>query len=137
MRVKSAMDGWYKILIWIAVAIITITIIMVQKNERVIGYAVGFPVLALLLSIYFGTYYELRNDYMYCRSGPFFEKIAYEKIKVVRLRKGMPSSMALSNKQIEIKQYSKGYIMGTTFISPIDREEFFKELVGRCRNLEI
>jgi hypothetical protein len=136
MRIKSAIDWWVNILIWMAVAIITISIIMVPQNERVIGYAVGIPILALLISIYFGTYYELRNDYMYCKSGPFFEKIAYEKIKSVRLRKNMPSSMALSNKQIEIKQHRKGYIMGTTLISPINREEFLKELVGRCRNLE-
>jgi hypothetical protein len=82
------------------------------------------------------AYYELRDDYLYCRSGPFFEKIAYERIKSVRLYHSHLSSLALSAQQIEIRQHNKSYITGTTLISPENREEFLEELRSRCQNLD-
>jgi uncharacterized membrane protein YobD (UPF0266 family) len=135
MRVKSNVDLGFNILIWITIGIITVSMLIIPQNEQVIGFAVGIPMLFLLFWIYFGTYYEFREDYLLCKSGPFFEKIAYEKIKSVKLSQNMLSSMALSTKRIEIRQHDKGYIMGTTFISPINREEFLNELVSRCKNL--
>jgi len=80
--------------------------------------------------------YELRDEYLFCKSGPFFEKIKYENIKSIKLSQNMLSSMALSRERIEIRQHGKSYIRGTTFISPIDREEFVLELKGRCDKLE-
>lgn len=135
MRIKSKVDLWFDILIWFTIGIIAVSMLIIPQNERVIGYAVGIPMLFLLFWIYFGTYYEFRENYLLCKSGPFFEKIAYEKIKSIKPCQNMLSSMALSTKRIEIGQHDKGYIMGTTFISPINREEFLQELVNRCKNL--
>ncbi|MDW7740613.1 MAG: PH domain-containing protein, partial [Bacillota bacterium] len=126
MRVKSKVDLWIAVVIWAGIAIMAGTITM-QHDQPVIGYAIGLPVIALLLWVYYGTYYELRDDYLYCRCGPFFEKIAYSKIKSVRLSRNMLSSMALSLDRIEIKQHGKGFILGTTYISPENREEFMRE----------
>lgn len=109
---------------------------IVPPNEKTIGYAVGVPMIGFILWIYFGTYYEFRDAYLYCRSGPFVEKIAYEKIKSVKLSQNMLSSMALSTKRIEIRQHGKGFITGTTYISPVNREEFLMELISRCKNIE-
>jgi hypothetical protein len=64
------------------------------------------------------------------------EKIAYPKIKSVKLRRNMLSSMALSLDRIEIKQHGKGFLLGTTYISPENREEFMRDLVSRCNNLQ-
>jgi len=86
MRVKSKIDLWVSIVIW------SVIVIMVGTMIRL----VGLPVIALLLWVYFGTYYELREEYLYCRSGPFAEKIAYSKIKSLKLSRNMLSSMALS-----------------------------------------
>jgi hypothetical protein len=44
--------------------------------------------------------------------------------------------MALSKKRIEIRQHAKGYLIGTTFISPENREEFMNELISKCKNIE-
>lgn len=136
MRMKSGVDWWLKILMLVSFALIAVSMAIVPKDERVIGYAVGFPMLAFLIWIYFDTYYELRENYLYCRSGPFFEKIYYDKIKSARLSENLLSSMALSRKRIEIRQHGKGYITGTTFISPIDRDEFLWELKNKCKCLE-
>lgn len=137
MHIKSAMDWWFNIIIWITIAIIVVSLIIIPQNERVIGYVIGIPMLAFIMWIYFGTYYELREDYLFCKSGPFFEKIAYKNIKSLKLSQNMLSSMALSTKRIEIRQHGKGYITGTTLISPENREEFLRELMSRCKSLEI
>lgn len=136
MRVKSEIDWWVRGLICGTLLIIFVSIMLGPKNEKIIACAVGFPMIFLLIWIYVGSYYELRENYLYCKLGPFFERIIYEKIKSIRLIKNSPSSMSLSTKQIEISQHGKGYILGTTFISPINREEFMFELIKRCKNID-
>jgi len=136
MRVKSKIDFWLKIIIFGTVLIMLVSMMIVPQDEKIIGYLVGVPMTFFILWIYFGTYYELRDEYLYCRSGPFIEKIVYEKIKSVKLSQNMLSSMALSTKRIEIRQHGKGYITGTTFISPVNREVFMKELISRCKKIE-
>lgn len=136
MRVKSNIDFWFRVLIWGTVLIMLVSIMIVPQNEKIIGYVVGIPMICFILWIYFGTYYDFRDEYLYCRSGPFVEKIVYDKIKSVKLSQNMLSSMALSTKRIEIRQHGKGYFAGTTYISPINREEFMMELISRCNNIE-
>lgn len=136
MRAKSKIDFWFRVLIWGTVLIILVSIMIVPQNGKTIGYTLGVPVICFMLWIYFGTYYEIRDDYLYCRSGPFVEKIVYDKIRTVKLSQNMLSSMALSRKRIEIRQHGKGYITGTTYISPVNREEFMMELISRCKNIE-
>lgn len=136
MRIKSAVDLWYNILIWITAVILIISIIIIPRNQRLLSSAAVLPILIFLFWIYFGTYYEFRDNYLYCKSGPFFEKILYDKIRSVRLSENMLSSMALSRKRIEIRQHGKGYLTGTTLISPENREEFLTELVKRCKNID-
>jgi len=136
MRVKSKVDLWFSILIWATVIILVGSMIFVPQDGKLIAYAVVIPTSLFMFWIYFGTYYEFRDDYLFCKSGPFFEKIAYDKIKSARLSSNMLSSMALSIDRIEIKQHGKSYITGTTFISPENREEFMKELISRCKNID-
>ncbi len=136
MRAKSKIDFWFRVLIWGTVLIILVSIMVVPQKGKTIGYAVGVPIIFFVLWIYFGTYYEFKDEYLYCRSGPFVEKIVYDKIKSVKLSQNVLSSMALSTKRIEIRQHGKGYITGTTYISPVNRKEFMVELIRRCKNIE-
>lgn len=136
MRTKSKIDFWFRVLIWGTVLIILVGIISDPQNGKTIGYAVGVSIICFILWIYFYTYYEFRDEYLYCRSGPFVEKIVYDKIKSVKFSKNMLSSMALSTKRIEIRQHGKGYITGTTYISPVNREGFMMELISRCKNID-
>jgi len=136
VRMKSKVDWWLGATMWTTIAVVLVILWIVPEEERLLGYAIGLPMIALIIWIYFGTYYELREEYLYCRSGPFFERIAYDKIKSVRLCQNLWSSLALSAKRIEIRQHGKGFLLGTTYISPENRELFFRELVKRCKNLE-
>lgn len=135
MRINSKIDLWVAVIIWVGI-LVTAGTMATQYEQPVVGYAISLPVIGLLLWIYYGTYYEFRDDYLYCRCGPFSEKIAYDKIKSVKLSRNMLSSMALSLDRIEIKQHGKGFLLGTTYISPENREEFMRDLVSRCNNLQ-
>lgn len=110
---------------------------MVVPIDSLFLFIAASPIMIFLLWIYFGTWYELRDNYLYSQSGPFRERIAYDKIKTLKLTSNMLSSMALSRQRIEIRQHGKGYFTGTTMISPINREDFLSELQKRCANLEM
>lgn len=135
-RVRSAIDVPIAVAIWGAVIIGIATVLLAPPPSRLIAMAVLTPVAGGLLWMYWGTYYELRPDHLYCRSGPFVERIPYARIKSAVLSRNLLSSMALSSKRIEIRQHGKGYLAGTTFISPVGRESFLSDLLRRCNNLE-
>ncbi len=128
MRVKSKINLRIKVGVWLTIGMMLIVLTTIPQEEMIIGLGVGIPMIVLLLWIYFGSYFEFKETYLLCRMGPFFEKIEYEKIKSIKLSENMLSSMALSRERIEIKQHGKGFVLGTTYISPENREEFYNEL---------
>ncbi|MBS4031481.1 MAG: PH domain-containing protein [Clostridiales bacterium] len=136
MRYPSAKDLWFKIIIFPSFGILIGSVFIVPSEFFLLTFVSVIPVVLFLAWIYFGTYYELHEDYLLCKSGPFREKIRYDNIKSLKLSRNLLASMALSSKRIEIRQHGKNYITGTTLISPENREEFLAELKSRCKNLE-
>ncbi len=136
LRIKSAVDWWIRLLFWTLVPLLLFRFKYIQEDELVIGYITIIPMVLFLLWLYLGTYYEFREGYLLCKSGPFFKRIKYDDIKSIKLVQNLLSSMALSSKRVEIKEHGKGYLLGTTVISPINRQEFIDELIKRCKNLE-
>lgn len=142
MRVKSAIDLWFKAIIIVVIGIMIITVVFLTFATRFTVYALVMSCAsvlvasAFLLWLWVGTYYEFCGDHLYCRSGPFWERIKYDNIKYLGLSENMRSSMALSTQRIEIRQHCKGYITGTTMISPENREIFLAQLICLCSNLE-
>jgi len=141
IRDKSAVGLSYKLVLYTLTILAASVLMSAAKGDLpfhnvIISYAAVMIMEALLLWVRFGSYYELREDCLYCRSGPFVEKIRYDQIKSVRLCENSVSSMALSAKSIEIRQYCKVYLLGITMISPVNREEFFRQLLMRCGNLQ-
>ncbi len=136
MRVKSKVDTWIGVTVWLSLLAVLVSIIALPQNMWLLGIVIGLPIILLLLWIYLGTYYEIKEDHLYCRCGPMVEKIPYKQIKSIKKSKNPLASMALSLERIEIKQHGKRYITGTTFISPEDRDEFLEDLLCKCENLE-
>lgn len=136
MRYPSAKDIWIKIIIFATIGILICSAFIVPAEFSLLTLIVVVPVVLFLAWIYFNTYYELHEEYLLCKSGPFSEKIRYDNIKSLKLTQNMLSSMALSSKRIEIKQIGKNFIMGTTLVSPENREEFLAEIKSRCKNIE-
>lgn len=136
MKVKSEVDLWFQLIVGTTIIITVVPIFMIPADEQWMLAVIALPTAGFLLWLVFDTWYQLRDDHLYCVSGPFREKIPYDKIKSVKLCENMLSSMALSRKRIEIRQHKKNYIMGTTMISPVNREDFYVQLKRKCINLE-
>lgn len=136
MKYKSRVDKWISLIIYFVIITTWIPIISIP-NPEIIYYAI-FAVLfsIFMLWILYSAYYELTQDHIYCKIGPFFSRIYYDKIKSIKKVESLLSSMALSRKRIEIKVHNKGFILGTTHISPINRDQFIYDLEKRCPNLE-
>ena len=136
MIIKAKKDIWITIgIVWIVMTLI-VSIFIVPAEQRGIMLIMVIPVGLFLGWLYFGTYYVFKENLLYCRSGPFVEKIPYDNIRALKLCKNMMSSMALSRERIEIKQHGKGYVHATTYISPIHREPFLEVLKQRCHVLD-
>lgn len=136
LRIKAKRDIWISLGYIFIFAVFIFSLIIVPAHQRWIIWLMVLPVSVFLVWLFFGTFYVFGEKVLICQSGPFREKIPYEKIRSLKLCENLMSSMALSRKRIEIRQISKGFVTGTTYISPVDREQFMDELVSRCPNLE-
>jgi hypothetical protein len=136
MRDKAKIDLWISVLLWSMNIFYIVLFFVIPLNELWVYAVFIVPVIIMMIWILIGSYYELREDYLYMRIGPFFGRIKYENIKSLTLKNNLLSSMAMSYHRIEIKEHKKSYLRGTTFIGPQNREEFYEELKRLCRNLE-
>ncbi len=135
-KVKAKIDLWVKIALWGSCFIIIASGFSLESDEVLLYLVTTIPVVIMLGWIMLGSYYELREDYLYIRLGPFFKKIMYDNIRTLKLTRNWLSSMALSIERIEIIEKEKRFYRGGTMISPINREAFLEELRTRCYNLE-
>ncbi|MBP1917723.1 PH domain-containing protein [Youngiibacter multivorans] len=135
-RFKTKRDFWYGLLILFALSSASAAAFMVPDDERLVVILLLLPVWAFLVSLWFFTWYELREDHLYARSGPFVERISYDRIKSIKESRNLWSSMAMSRDRIEIRQHDKGFVTGTTYISPNDKQRFMDMLKARCNNLQ-
>ncbi|ETA79987.1 PH domain-containing protein [Youngiibacter fragilis] len=135
-RFWSKRDIWYEILVLFAISTASAAVLMVPEEERLVVILLTLPVWAFMASLWFFTWYELKEDHLYARSGPFVERIPYDRIRSIRESRNMWSSMALSRDRIEIRQHDKGFVTGTTYISPLDKQRFMELLKSRCNNLQ-
>ena len=135
MKYKSAKSIGFGILLWGVIAILLVSVFIMPNEYQLFASVACLIVIGFLLWIWYGTYYEFKEARLAIRFGPFFENIPYEKIFSIRPLRSLASSMALSSEMIELR-HGKNYISGTTYISPVNRNDFISELQKRCLNLE-
>lgn len=134
MRYPSAKSPGFAALVFGLILLLVVCAVIVPDDLRLVMAAGAALAAALLLWIWFGTWYEFRETVLFLRYGHFFERIPYARIFEANRLKSMASSMALSSDMIELR-HGENYVTGTTMISPKDREGFLSELKARCRNL--
>lgn len=132
MRHYSKVDAWLAITIFSVVAVSLYSIWIIPSNEQWIGIFVFIPTILFMLSFLFNTYYVFEEEHLLCMVGFFPQKIRYDNIKSIKKVRNLLSSAALSIDRIEIKEKNKNYFIGTTYISPKEKDEFFEELKARC-----
>jgi hypothetical protein len=118
--------------IWGTVLVSIFPLWVVEPHEQWIVLMILVPTALLMLLLLYNTYYVFEEEYLKCVVGFYVQKIRYENIKSLKKTRNFLSSAALSADRIEIKEKNKGYIMGTTYISPKNKDEFFEELRQYC-----
>lgn len=136
MKVKVKIDLWIGLMMWGTNILCLAMVFTIPPNEMIHYLLFVSPLVILIIWIMLGSYYELREDLLFMRIGPFFSRIKYDNIKSVSLKTNWLSSMAMSKDRIEIKEHNKSYLRGTTMISPVNREEFLETLKQYCYNLK-
>lgn len=133
-RVKSAIDWWmHGAFIGINVATM-MAVYQLQVQQAQWWLLLVIPVIVLTNWIWIETDYYLAETALVIRSGPFRETIAYDQIASVKPTTNLLSSMALSRQRLEIRQKNKNYWLGTTLISPVDREAFAAKLLQKIED---
>ncbi|MBS3971462.1 MAG: PH domain-containing protein [Erysipelotrichia bacterium] len=132
MRHYSKIDLWIQCVIWGTVLVSIFPLWVVEPHEQWIVLMILVPTALLMLLLLYNTYYVFEEEYLKCVVGFYVQKIRYENIKSLKKTRNFLSSAALSADRIEIKEKNKGYIMGTTYISPKNKDEFFEELRQYC-----
>lgn len=135
MKYRSAKSVGFGMLIWGVVISLLVSVIIVPAEFRLLAVVIFLSISCLLLWIWYGTYYQFRENDLAIRFGPFYENIEYTKIFSIQPFTSMASSMALSSEMIELR-HGENYITGTTYISPENRDEFITELQKRCVNIK-
>jgi len=134
-RYKHQIDLWVKVILFASVFMFLPLIFVVPEDEVYILLLSSVGTAILIFPFMWG-YIEFTDEYLLIRMHVFRQKIYYDKIKSIRLCRNWLSSMAMTANRIEIKEHDKGFIRGTTYIGPQNREQFFEELQRHCRNLE-
>jgi hypothetical protein len=132
MRHYSKIDLWIQGVMWGTVLVSIFPLWAVEPHEQWIVLMILVPTALLMLLLLYNTYYVFEEEYLKCVVGFYVQKIRYENIKSLKKTRNFLSSAALSADRIEIKEKNKGYIMGTTYISPKNKDEFFEELRQYC-----
>ncbi len=135
MKYKNKIDLWIRLLLYIVMIMCLSLIFVVPDNERWIMVLMDVFLAFIFIPLFFG-YTELLDEELVTRLGIFRYKVRYENIKSIRKCKNWLSSMAMTSDRIEIKEHKKGYILGTTHIGPMQKDEVFEELLRRCHNLK-
>ena len=133
-RYYSRRDWAYTGIIWLVVALMLGSLTIVPGGSQLTGALTVLLVTAFLLWIFFNTYYEFHEAYLYVRSGPFVERIAYDSIIEIKKATNFYSSKALAIDRVMIRTDRK-WLAGLTYISPENRDDFIHELSRRCNRL--
>jgi hypothetical protein len=146
MRAKSTVDRRSKTIVFgsvallLAIAVLLTLTVRLALSQLLIGYGSVILASSFLLWLLYGTFYELRDGCLYCRSGPFVERIGYDSIRYL----GYSEGMRIEIRQLDIRPIRRfatrgqgiGLVTMTTMIAPENLEIFMAYLKQRCHYLD-
>ena len=127
MKFYTAKERLYGVFIWGTILILTIGLFLIlcgEEEVQILPMALLLILIGFMISIWFGTSYQLMEDHILVRFGWLRDKIAYKDITNLSKSRSPLSSYALSRDRIAI--YTHGRIKA--YISPRDKENFLHEL---------
>jgi membrane protein YdbS with pleckstrin-like domain len=130
MYFRTKHDFGLGLLIWGILFLATIPAI-VQKATP----ALAIMIVVILFAgwIWFGTGYEILDDELRIRCGPFRQRIPLQEIREIKRTRSPLSSPACSLDRIEIKYGKSKRVM----ISPADKENFIKTIIQKSPQIQL
>ena len=136
LRFSSQIDGWLMAVLLVPAAACVYAIVFYASGQSTgrwlaMGMLLGLPGLVLPLWLLTGTSYELTDDELRVRCGPFRWCVPLREVRAVVPSRSLLSGPALSLDRLRI-DYGRARLL---LISPKDRQRFLSELQNRCATL--
>ncbi|MNH94772.1 hypothetical protein D3C73_473970 [compost metagenome] len=139
MKYVPKRDIWLSIVIWSSIALLLAcgTTPFFVEGSGIIGgaFIAGFCFLiaAFLTWLWVASYYVLKDNSLFIRSGPITKSISYDLIVKVKPVRSWLASAATSSRRLEI-QYGKYEVI---HISPLNEAGFLSEIRKKCPEAQI
>jgi hypothetical protein len=130
MYFPSKRDLWLGLLIWGLVLLAAVPALLKPGKGQ---FIIMIAVILFVGWIWFGTGYEILDDELRIRCGPFRQRIPLQQIKEIKKTRSPLSAPACSLDRLEIN-YGKSKRVMT---SPADKEGFIKLLVGKSPQIHL
>ena len=140
MKFESARSPRMRLFMYgLCAASIVIAVLYCIFFETVLRFLIALMcliVVVMVIWVRMDTWYELRKNGLYLKSGPFHDLIPYSEIKTVDKTRGWDFIMALDFDRLQLNaglNPEKGKIV----LSPVNEDEFIEALRARCDGLEV
>jgi hypothetical protein len=130
MYFPSKRDWWLGLLIWGLVLLAAVPALLKPGKGQLI---IMMAVILFVGWIWFGTGYEISDDELKIRCGPFRQRIPIQEIREIKKTRNPLSAPACSLDRMEINHGRSKRVM----ISPADKEGFIKLLVGKSPQINL
>jgi len=130
MYFPSKRDWWLGLLIWGLVLLAAVPALLKPEKGQ---FIIMIAVILFIGWIWFGTGYEILDDELKVRCGPFRQRIPLQEIREIKRTRSPLSSPACSLDRMEIKYGKSKRVM----ISPADKEGFIKMLTGKSPQIHL
>jgi len=124
MYFSSKRDWWLGLLIWGLVLLAGVPALLKPGKGQ---FIIMIAVLLFVGWVWFGTGYEILDDELRIRCGPFRQKIPLREIKEIKKTRSPLSAPACSLDRMEIEYGKSKRVM----ISPADKESFIKVIIEK------
>ena len=130
MYFPSKRDWWLGLLIWGLMLLGAIPAFLKPGKGQLI---IMTAVILFVGWIWFGTGYEISDNELKIRCGPFRQRILLQEIKEIQKTRSPLSAPACSLDRVEIKYGKSKRVM----ISPADKEGFIKLLAEKAPQVHL
>jgi Bacterial PH domain len=130
MYFPSKRDWWLGLLIWGLVLLAAVPALLKPGKGQ---FIIMIAVILFVGWIWFGTGYEISDDELKIRCGPFRQRIPLQEIKEIKKTRSPLSSPACSLDRMEVKYGKSKRVM----ISPADKENFIKAIIEKSPHIQL
>ncbi|MFI8574318.1 PH domain-containing protein [Rossellomorea aquimaris] len=144
MKFRSKIDRFFISVIFISLLLISIVYLIpliLIGRPTILNIIVVVSLYAFSAGIIIWTgffqHYELCEDFLYIKGGPFRSRIFYGDLTRVRATRDISTGYRVLSSRDALEIYYRTGFWGSVKISPRDKELFLSELDKRCSHLFI